>query len=108
MGRHEEAQRQLQVLYLGSSAALGALRRSMEAHGTVTRTRLTPAVNAVVADPGIPADHPTMRAADSLGIPVLAPAEAIEQLAGWMRRADPARPISDRSRSLWSFRPRPR
>lgn len=82
MGRHEEAQNQLQVLYLGSSAALGALRRSMEAHGTVTRTRLTPAVDAVVADPEVPADHSTVRAANSLGIPVLTPAEAIEQLAG--------------------------
>lgn len=106
MGRHEEARRQLQVLYLGSSAALGALRRSMEAHGTVTRARLTPAVDAVVADPEVPAHHPTVRTAHSLGIPVLAPAEAIEQLAGWMRRTDPVRPVPARGRSPWSFRPR--
>lgn len=105
MGRHEGAQTQLQVLYLGNSAALGALRRSMEAHGMVTRTRLTPAVDAVVTDPGIPADHPTVRAADSLGIPVLQPAEAIEKLARWMDDTPPAHAVPDGSRSSWSFRP---
>ncbi|MGH4017370.1 MAG: hypothetical protein ACRDSL_26285 [Pseudonocardiaceae bacterium] len=105
MGRHEDAQKQLQVLYLGNSAALGALRRSMEAHGAVTRTRLTPALDAVVADPSVPADHPTVRAADSLGIPVLRLDEAIEQLAGWMSHPRPVRPVTERSRSAWSFRP---
>lgn len=105
MGRHEGVQKQLQVLYLGNSAALGALRRSMEAHGMVTRTRLTPAVDAVVADPSVSTEHPTVRAAGSLGIPVLAPAEAIEQLAGWMSRPDPIRPVPVHSRSAWSFRP---
>lgn len=104
MGRHE-AQIQLQVVYVGSSAALGALRRSMEAHGMVTRTRLTPAVDAVVADPGVPTDHPTLRAANSLGIPVLQPAEAIEKLADWMEPAGPARSEADRRRSSWPFRP---
>lgn len=102
MGRHEGARPQLQVVYVGSSAALGALRRSMEAHGMVTRTRLTPAVDAVVADPEVPPDHPSLRAADSLGIPVLRPDEAIEQLADWM---DPAEPVPDRRRYSWSFRP---
>lgn len=104
MGRHD-AQTELQVVYVGSSAELGALRRSMEAHGMVTRTRLTPAVDAVVADPGVPADHPTLRAAKSLGIPVLQPAEAVEQLAGWMQPAAPDRSHADRRRSAWSFRP---
>lgn len=88
MGRHERVQRRVQVLYLGNSAALGALRRSMEARGMVTRSRLTPAVDAVVADPSVPLDHPTRRAADSLGIPVLRPAEAIDQLPGWLVRTD--------------------
>ncbi|MGH3794796.1 MAG: hypothetical protein ACRDSP_07885 [Pseudonocardiaceae bacterium] len=104
MGRHEGTQRQLQLLYLGNSAALGALRRSMEAHGAVTRTRLTPAVDAVVADPSVPADHPTMSAAASLGISVLRPDEAVEQLAGWMARPGSVVPASDRPRSGWSFR----
>ncbi|MFN2495133.1 MAG: hypothetical protein ABR608_04390 [Pseudonocardiaceae bacterium] len=90
MGRHERAPKQLQVLYLGSSAALGALRRSMEAHGMVTRTRVTPALDAVVADPSVPADHPAVQAAYSLGIPVLRPDEAIEQLAGWRTPSPPA------------------
>lgn len=105
MGRHEGVRQPLQVLYLGSSAALGALRRSLEAHGAVTRTRLTPAVDAVVADPDVPSDHPTARSADSLGIPVLHPAEAAEQLAGWLGRPDPAPAVPERSRSSWSFRP---
>ena len=105
MGRHEEVRPQRQVLYLGSSAALGALRRSLEAHGTVTRTRLTPAVDAVIADPEVPSDHPTLRAADSLGIPVLEPAVAAEQLAEWTGRPDPAPAAPERGRSAWSFRP---
>lgn len=105
MGRHEGVKQQLQVLYLGSSAALGALRRSMEAHGAVTRTRLTPAVDAVIADPEVPSDHPTARAADSLGIPVLRPGEAAERFAGWMGRPDPAPSVPEHGRSPWSFRP---
>jgi hypothetical protein len=104
VGRHEGTPQQLQLLYLGSSAALGALRRSMEAHGMVTRTRLTPALDAVVADPSVPADHPTLSAAAGLGIAVLRPEEAIEQLAGWMVRTDSAGPTSEHSRSSWSFR----
>ncbi|MGH3980756.1 MAG: hypothetical protein ACRDRZ_17445 [Pseudonocardiaceae bacterium] len=80
----------LQILYLGSSADLGALRRSMEAHGTVTRTRLTPEVAAVVADDTVRSDHPTVKAAGTLGVPVLDRTEAIAQLAGWMARPLPA------------------
>jgi UDP-N-acetylmuramoylalanine-D-glutamate ligase len=105
VGRHEMVQKQPQVLYLGSSAALGTLRRSMEAHGAVTRTRLTPALDAVVADPAVPTDHPTAQAARSLGIPVLRPDEAIEQFAAdWM--ASPAPPPAKPApgRSAWSFR----
>ena len=104
MGRHEGVRQPLQVLYLGSSAALGALRRSMEAHGTVTRTRLTPAVDAVIADPEVPSDHPTVRAAESLGIPVLHPAAAAEQFAEWMGRPDRPPSVPERGRSSWSFR----
>jgi UDP-N-acetylmuramoylalanine-D-glutamate ligase len=105
VGRHEAAQKQLQVLYLGSSAALGTLRRAMEAHGMVTRTRITPALDVVIADPSIATDHPTMRAADSLGIPVLRTAEAIEQFAGWIVRPEQVRPPPKPPRSSWSFRP---
>ena len=107
MGRHEAAPKpQQQMLYLGNSAALGTLRRSMEAHGTVTRTRLTPALDAVIADPSVAADHPTVLAANSLGIPVLAPAEAIEQFAKWMVRPDQeqVRLVPKLIRSAWSFR----
>lgn len=103
MGRHEGAPRQLQVLYLGSSTELGSLRRSMEAHGMVTRTRLTPAVNAVVADSGVPADHPTLRVAASLGVPVLGLAEAIEQLVDWAVPDDPVR-TAPGGRTHWGFR----
>ncbi len=89
VGRHAVTEDPLHVLYVGSSADLGALRRLMEAHGAVTRSRLTPAVTVVVADPSIPADHPTVRAAGTLGIPVLEPAQAAVQFAGWRNRADP-------------------
>ncbi|HZE02994.1 MAG TPA: BRCT domain-containing protein [Pseudonocardiaceae bacterium] len=92
MGSHAATEDPLHVLYVGSSADLGALRRLMEAHGAVTRSRLTPAVTVVVADPSIRADHPTMRAASSLGIPVLEPAQASEQFAGWRSRTDAIRP----------------
>lgn len=89
MGRHTATQDPLHVLYLGSSADLGALRRSMEAHGAVTRSRLTPAVAVVIVDASIPADHPTVRAAAMLGIPVMEPAEAIVQFASWGTRSEP-------------------
>ncbi|MGH3686693.1 MAG: hypothetical protein ACRDRU_11375 [Pseudonocardiaceae bacterium] len=83
MGRHTAAQDPLHVLYLGSSAELGALRRVMEAHGAITRSRLTPAVAVVVAESSVPAHHPTLRAANTLGIPVMEPAEAAVQFAAW-------------------------
>lgn len=105
MGRHEGVQKQLQVFYLGSSAALGALRRSMEAHGMVTRTRLTPVLDAVVVDALVPSDHPTLQAAYSLGIPVLRPDEAIEQFGGGMLRLDQLRAEPQSTRPAWSFRP---
>ncbi len=76
-------QDRLQVLYLGRSAKVGVLRRSLEAHGVVTRTRLTPEVAAVVTDAGVASDHPTVHAAHSLGIPVLDPEQAIDQLVDW-------------------------
>lgn len=83
MSRHGGGQDRLQVLYLGSSAKVGTLRRSLEAHGVVTRTRLTPEVAVVVIDTGVPSDHPNLHAAYSLGIPVLDPEQAIHQLVDW-------------------------
>lgn len=83
MSRDAGGQDRLQVLYLGRSADVGALRRSLEAHGVITRARLTPEVAAVVTDAGVAADHPTVRAAWSLGVPVLDPEQAIDQLVGW-------------------------
>jgi len=71
---------EIQVHCLGNSADLGALRRSLEARGVVSRSRLTPAVQIVVADATVPADHPTLVAARELGIEVLDPAEAIDRL----------------------------
>lgn len=85
-------QLRLHVLYLGSSADLDALRRSLEAHGAVTRSRLTPEVAAVVADATVAPDHPTLHAAATLGVRVLDPARAIDQLAGWSSR--PERPVN--------------
>lgn len=108
MGRHEAAPQQQQMLYLGNSAALGTLRRSMEAHGIVTRSRLTPAVDAVIADPSVATDHPTVLAANSIGIPVLTPAEAIERFAWWMARPDQVRLAPKLIRSPWLFRSSPR
>jgi hypothetical protein len=105
VGRHTATQDPLHVLYLGSSAGLGALRRSMEAHGAVTRSRLTPAVAVVIADAPIPADHPTVRAAATLGIPVMEPAEAITQFASWEIRSDPE-PVSARWPRLFRRRTR--
>lgn len=92
MGSHAVTEDPLHVLYVGSSADLGALRRQMEAHGAVTRSRLTPAVTLVVVDPSIPANHPTVRAASTLGIPVLEPAQASVQFAGWRSRTGAIRP----------------
>ena len=71
---------EFQVHYVGNSAELAALRRSLEARGAVTRARLTPAVHAVVADTTVPDDHPTLQSARDLGIEVLTPAEAIDRL----------------------------
>lgn len=88
MTRQAGVQDRLHVLYLGSSADLAALRRSLEARGAVTRTRLTPEVAVVVADITVAADHPTLRAAATLGVRVLDPAQAIDQLAGQPSRPD--------------------
>lgn len=114
MGRHAAAQDPLHVLYVGNSADLGALRRLMEAHGAVTRSRLTPAVAVVIADSSVPADHPTVRAAATLGIPVLEPGEAIIQFASWRTRTEPIQqpvPTVTRqsvARRSWPFRWRTR
>lgn len=89
MSRHAGGQDRLQVLYLGRSADVGALRRSLEAHGAVTRSRLTPEVAAVVTDSAVATDHPTVHAAHSLGIPVLDPGQAIDQLAAWRSTEEP-------------------
>ncbi|MGH3550882.1 MAG: BRCT domain-containing protein [Pseudonocardiaceae bacterium] len=104
MGRHAATEDPLHVLYVGSSADLGALRRLMEAHGAVTRSRLTPGVTVVVADPSISADHPTVRTAGTLGIPVLEPAEAIVQFAGWRNRTDSIGPTPATARRPRLFR----
>jgi hypothetical protein len=69
-----------QVHYLGSSADLMAVRRSLQARGVVSRSRLTPTVALVVADDSVPLDHATLLAARELGIDVLAPARAIDRL----------------------------
>jgi len=79
---HKIRSAEFQVHYLGSSADIAALRRSLEARGVVSRSRLTPGVTAVVADLGVPLDHPTLVTARELGIDVLAPAEAIDRLFG--------------------------
>lgn len=108
MGRHAATQDPLHVLYLGSSADLGALRRLMEAHGAVTRSRLTPALTVVIADSSVPADHPILRTAATLGIPVMEPAEALAHFADWyggagtrvLARVRPAPP----ARRSWPFR----
>jgi len=104
VGRHTATQDPVHVLYLGSSADLGALRRLMEAHGAVTRSRLTPAVTVVVADSSVPADHATVRAAGTLGIPVMEPAEAKVQYASWRTRTDSSRPVGS-ARRTWFRRP---
>ncbi len=109
MSRHAATQDPLHVLYLGNSAELGALRRLMEAHGAVTRSRLTPAVAVVIADPSVPADHPTRRIAASLDIPVMGPGEAIVQFASWRTRPSPIQqPVPNVARWSWPFRRRVR
>jgi hypothetical protein len=88
---------EFQVHCLGSSADLGALRRSLEARGVVSRSRLTPAVQVVVADSTVPADHPTLIAARELGIEVIDPSEAIDRLLsvpGPATRRNPPPPVS--------------
>ena len=121
MSFHAATQDPLHVLYVGSSPDLGALRRLMEAHGAVTRCRLTPRVAVVIADSSVPADHPTVRTAGTLGIPVMEAAEAVVQFADWRSRskaslpappaaanvpAPPAEPIrpAPATRRPWSFR----
>jgi hypothetical protein len=104
VGRHAATQDPVHVLYVGSSADLGALRRLMEAHGAVTRSRLTPAVTVVVADSSVPVNHPTVRAAGTLGIPVMEPAEAIVQYASWRTSREPSQPAAS-ARRTWFRRP---
>jgi hypothetical protein len=77
---HKVHSAEFQVHYLGSSADLAALRRSLEARGVVSRSRLTPTVAAVVADASVPLDHPTRLAAQNLGIDVMTPAQAVDKL----------------------------
>lgn len=88
MSSHGMHSTELQVHYLGSSADLSALRRSMEARGVVSRVRLTPLVTAVVADPEVPFDHPTILAARELGIEVFSPAQAFDRLLSVTTRRD--------------------
>lgn len=80
MSQNRAETAELQVHCLGNSADLGALRRSLESRGVVSRSRLTPAVRVVVADSTVPPDHPTLVAARDLGIEVIDPAEAIDRL----------------------------
>ena len=80
MSSHKMYSAEFQVHYLGSSADLVALRRSLEGRGVVSRSRLTPGVTAVVADVTVPLDHPTLAAARELGIDIYKPAEAIDRL----------------------------
>jgi hypothetical protein len=88
---HREHSAEFQVHYLGSSADLTAVRRSMEARGVVSRARLTPSVSAIVADAGVPSNHPTLVAARELGIEVFRPAEAIDRLMAVSPRPAPPR-----------------
>jgi hypothetical protein len=108
VGRHAATQEPLHVLYLGSSAEIGALRRLMEAHGAVTRSRLTPAVTVVIADRAIPPDHPTLRTAAELGIPVMGPTDAIVEYASWRTHTEPIQPPTPTvTRWPWRFRRHP-
>ncbi|MGH3429794.1 MAG: hypothetical protein ACRDQZ_19860 [Mycobacteriales bacterium] len=92
MSRHAATRNPLHVLYVGSSADLGALRRLMEAHGAITRSRLTPELTVVVVDSSVPAYHPAVREAGALGIPVMEPAEAIVEFAQWRNRTEAGSP----------------
>ncbi|MGB8202822.1 MAG: hypothetical protein WCF33_24585 [Pseudonocardiaceae bacterium] len=100
MSHHAAAQDPLHVLYVGSSPDLGTLRRLMEARGAVTRCRLTPRVAVVIADSSVPADHPTVRTAGTLGIPVMEAAEAIVQFADWRSRGRGSLPAPPTGRPL--------
>lgn len=80
MSQHRVSSAEFQVHCLGSSADLGALRRSLEARGMVSRARLTPAVQAVVADHTVADDHPVLAAARELGIEILDPSQAVDRL----------------------------
>lgn len=80
--QHRVESAELQVHCLGNSADLGALRRSLEARGFVSRSRLTPTVQLVVADFTVRADHPTLVAARELGIEILDPVAAVDRLLG--------------------------
>jgi hypothetical protein len=98
VSQHRADSAEFQVHCLGNSADLGALRRSLEARGVVSRSRLTPAVQAVVADSTVPADHPTLISARELGIEVLDPSEAIDRLLatpGPASRRNPTPPVSN-------------
>lgn len=80
MSPHKVHPAEFQVHYLGSSADLAAVRRSMEARGAVSRSRLTPGVAAVVADATVPLDHPTLVQAREWGIAIYEPSQAIDRL----------------------------
>jgi hypothetical protein len=109
VGRHAATQDPLHVHYLGSSCEIASLRRLMEAHGAVTRSRLTPAVTVVIADPSVPADHPTLRTAIDLGIPVMGPTDAVVEYARWRTHPEPIQPPERKViRRSWPFRRRAR
>jgi hypothetical protein len=95
VSHHPATEDPLHVLYVGSSPDLGALRRLMEAHGAVTRCRITPGIAVVIADSSVPADHPTVRTAGTLGIPVMEAAEAIVQFANWRNGSEAPLPADD-------------
>jgi hypothetical protein len=110
VSRHAATQDPLHVLYLGSSSEIASLRRLMEAHGAVTRSRITPAVTVVIVDPSVRADHPILRIAVDLGIPVMGPADAIVEYASWRTHAEPIQltrpPERKVTRRSWLFRRR--
>jgi len=112
VSRHAATQDPLHVLYLGSSSEIASLRRLMEAHGAVTRSRITPAVTVVIVDPSVPADHPILRIAVDLGIPVMRPTDAIVEYASWRKHTELSEPIPAPKRKVirrsWPFRRRTR
>ena len=61
------------------------------------------AVTVVIADAAVPADHPAVRSASTLGIPVMEPAEAMVHYASWRTGGQPIRPAPN-SRRHWLFR----